>query len=209
MVKGPWFSKMTDMEKFSIDNILKIHELVDEIEFEQASSLYLKLRWMVHENPSLEQVRNYLGNLMELYENKHWGDPAKITQELVDESDKAEILIEKDNLFIAKRKEIIKSRLNNNKLKQSDLAKILGHRDNYMSELINGIRPFSKEDIIVMNRLLKIPFKDLISPYIKEEVVKRIKIVLSTLKNEGLKFSAQDLETGITSCQVCEDEPNY
>ena len=54
------------------------------------------------------------------------------------------------------KKELIKEKLKSVGLNQNDLAKILGHKKGYMSELINGLRPFSKEDIIVINRLFKI-----------------------------------------------------
>ncbi|NJK98723.1 MAG: hypothetical protein HC905_30795 [Bacteroidales bacterium] len=59
--------------------------------------------------------------------------------------------------------------------------KSFGHKKGYMSELINGLRPFSKEDLVIINRLFKIKFEDLLPAFIKHERALRIKKTLESL----------------------------
>ena len=182
------------MDRLEIDNILKIDELNSELEFEQATAIQGKLRWMVKEDSSLEPIRQHLLVLIEKYEEKHWKNESAITEKQINESDNAERIINAENVFIQKRKELIKSKLRENELSQKDLAKILGHRPNYMSELINGIRPFSRDDIVVIHRLFGIDFNDLIPPFLKREVTNHIKLTLGNMKNNKIKLKMNDLE---------------
>ncbi len=182
------------MDRLEIDNILKIDELNSELEFEQATSIHGKLRWMVKDDRSLEPIRKHLFVLIEKYEAKHWENESQITEEQIKESDNAEKIINAENIFIQKRKELIKSKLKENEISQKDLAKLLGHRPNYMSELINGIRPFSRDDIVVIHRLFNIEFKELIPPFLKKEVTNHIKLTLGELKNKRVKLKISDLE---------------
>ncbi len=185
------------MERLEIDNILKIDELNNELEFEKATSIYGRLRWMVKEDRSLEPVKQHLKLLIRKYEDSHWGKEEKINDEQIKESDFAEKIIHSENEFIQKRKELIKNKLKENGITQQDLAKILGHRPNYMSELMNGVRPFSRDDIIVLHRLFNIDFKYLVPPFLKSEVTNHIKLTLNELKSKKskLKLKLTDLET--------------
>jgi len=182
------------MDKFDIDNVLQIVELSNELEFEKANSLQLKLRWMIKEDSSLKPIREHLRALIKDYENKNWSNIDKISEEQIVQSDKAEALVSSEDRFISERKELIKSKLKTYGLTQSDLAKILGHRDNYMSELINGVRPFSKDDIIIMHRILKIKLDLLISPFVKEDIAKHVRLTLQNLNKPKIKLSKRDLE---------------
>ncbi len=182
------------MDRLEIDNILKIDKLNSELEFERATSIQGKLRWMVKKDSSLEPVRQHLLVLIEKYENEQWGIESEITDEQVKESDIAERIVGAENIFIQKRKELIKGKLKDNDITQKDLAKLLGHRPNYMSELINGVRPFSRDDIVIINRLFKIDFKDLIPPFLKKDVTNHIKTILGELKNKKVRLKIQDLE---------------
>ena len=186
--------KLSKMDRLEIDNILKIDELRSELEFEQATSIHGKLRWMVEEDNSLEPVRQHLMGLIEKFESKHWHNETKITEEQIKESDIAERIVNAENLFIQKRKEFLKTKLRENELSQKDLAKILGHRPNYMSELMNGVRPFSRDDIVVIHRLFDVEFKDLIPPFLKEEVTNHIKTTLGELKSKRVRLKIIDLE---------------
>lgn len=181
------------MDRLEIDNILKINELNNEVEFEKATYIQGKLRWMAKEDNSLEPIRQHLLALIEKYESKHWENEAEITEEQIEESDNAEKLITAENIFIQKRKELIKSKLKENEISQKDLAKILGHRPNYMSELMNGIRPLSRDDIVVIHRLFGIDFKDLIPPFLKKDVTNHIKMTLREMKNKRVKLKMNDL----------------
>lgn len=183
------------MDRLEIDNILKLNELNNELEFERATVIYGKLRWMVKEDSSLESVRQHLKSLIMQYEKKHWTEESKISDEQIAESDTAEKIVNSENVFIQKRKELIRGKLKEIGISQQDLAKILGHRPNYMSELINGVRPFSRDDIVVLHRLFGIEFKDLIPPFLKTEVTNHIKLTLGELKNTKVRLKLKDLET--------------
>lgn len=183
------------MDRLEIDNILQIDELNNELEFEQATSIQGKLRWMVKEDSSLELIRQHLIVLIEKYELKHWENESEISEEQIKESDNAEKIINAENIFIQKRKELIKSKLKENEISQKDLAKILGHRPNYMSELMNGVRPFSRDNIVVVHRLFGIEFNDLIPPFLKKEVTNHIKMTLGEMKNKSVRLKINDLET--------------
>ncbi len=86
------------MEKFRQDNILKIENLESELELEYAFNLYRSLRLMMKVDPSAKESRKHLANLIEAYEDEHWSDDSKITDEQVKESDEAEKLIEEQNI---------------------------------------------------------------------------------------------------------------
>jgi antitoxin component HigA of HigAB toxin-antitoxin module len=182
------------MDKFSIQNIQKIDSLSSEMEFEKASSLFLQLRVLEKEDESYRPIRNHLRKLISDYEENNWADSEKITDDQIKESDLAEALVQAENEFYYKRKELIKCRLKEVGLNQNDLAKILGHRKGYMSELINGLRPFSKEDLVVINRLFKIRLEDLIPTFIKQERASHIKRTLSTISNNKIRLTKKDFD---------------
>ena len=183
------------MDRFEIDNILKLNELNSELEFEKATSIYGKLRWMVKEDSSLKPIRQHLKSLIIQYEKSHWNDESEISDEQVTESDIAEKIVSSESRFIQRRKDLIKGKLKEIKISQQDFAKILGHRPNYMSELMNGVRPFSRDDIVVIHRLFEIKFKDLVPPFLKAEVTNHIKLTLGELKNKKIKLKIKDLES--------------
>ena len=177
-----------------IDNILKLNELNTELEFEKASAIQGKLRWMVKDDNSLELVRQHLISLIEKYEKTHWDNVSNISDEQIKESDIAERIVSAESIFIQKRKELIREKLKESNISQKDLAKILGHRPNYMSELINGVRPFSRDDIIVIHRLFEIEFNNLIPPFLRKEVTNHIKTTLGELRNNKIGIKIKDLE---------------
>lgn len=182
------------MNRLAINNILKLNELNSELEHEKASSLYLKLRILEKDDNSYTKIRSHLKVLIMEYEHKYWSDDAKITDEQVKENDLAEIIVQAENQFNKKRKELIKNSLLKAGLNQSDFAKILGHRKSYMSELINGLRPFSKDDILIIHRLLKIDFNDLFPPFIKQDRVVHIKKTLKSISKSNIKLKKKDID---------------
>ena len=99
--------------------------------------------------------------------------------------------------FVQKRKRIIIEKLKENELYQQDLGKLLGHRKNYMSELINGIRPFSRDDLVIIHRILNIELKYLISPFIKFDTAKHINKVLTELNRKRMKLNKTDLDFAV------------
>lgn len=185
------------MDKFKIENILKIKSLESELELEQANSLFNKLRILQKVNPSMKLKRQHLANLIEAYENEHWSDSQKVTKLRIDASNRAGNTVNLQNQFIQRRKELIKKALKTNGLLQKDLADILSHGNGYTSELINGVRPFSQDDIIIVHKVLGIELRDLIIPMLKEPKLKRVQLVLREKKknNPKLKIADKELET--------------
>jgi hypothetical protein len=183
------------MDRLEIDNILKIDDLNSELEFERATSIHGKLRWMVKEDSSLEPVRHHLLALIERYESEHWNNESGITDTQMTESDLAERIVGAEALFVQKRKQLILAKLKENEITQMDFAKLLGHRPHHLSELMNGVRQFSRDDIIVIHRLFEIDFNDLIPPFLKMEIANHIKATLGTLKNSRISLKIKDLET--------------
>ena len=192
MVKKPRIG--INMEKIAINNILKLEKLTSELEHEQATSLYLRLRKHVGENASYIKIRKHLRELIERFEQDFWSNSSNISDEQVKESDLAETLVQAENKFNYKRKEIIKGKLKDSGINQTDLAKILGHSKGYMSELINGLRPFSKDDIVIINRLLKISLDYLIPTFIKQEKASHIKRTLKTISKSKIKLTKKDFD---------------
>lgn len=182
------------MDKLSINNIQKLESLRNELEFERATSIYLKLRVLAKDDESYVPIRKHLRKLIKLYEQNNWLDEKLITDNQIKESDLAETLIKAENEFYYKRKKLIKEKLKEVGLNQNDLAKILGHRKGYMSELINGLRPFSKDDIVVINRLFKIKLEYLIPTYIKQDRILHIKKTLNSLSNNKIKLTKKDFD---------------
>jgi len=182
------------MDKLAIHNIQKLDSLTSELEYERATSVYLKLRVLIKEDESYKPIRTHLRGLIKKYERDNWANENSITDNQIKESDLAESLVQAENEFYHKRRELIKQKLETFGLKQNDLAKILGHRKGYMSELVNGLRPFSKEDIIVINRLLKIKLDDLIPTFIKQDKALHIKKTLDLLSNNKIKLTKRDFD---------------
>lgn len=180
------------MEKFDIDNVLKLTELKNELELEKAIALQSKLRWMSKEDTSLKPIRKHLRNLIAAYENKYWADENAVTDEQIVKSDKAAELVKFENQFNQRRKDIIKDVLNKLGLNQQNLAQLLGHRKNYMSELINGVHPFSTSDIVVIHRLLKIKLEYLIPPFVNDDIVQHIKETVKEFKKPKLRLVKTD-----------------
>lgn len=156
--------------------------LSNELQYEKAITLYLQLRKNENGNQKYARIRNHLRNLIIDYEKRHWSNESQHTEDQILENDTAERLVRAENEFHQKRKEIIQEKLKSEGMNQTSLAIILGHRKSYMSELINGWRPFSKDDIIVISRLFGIKLEDLIPPFIKEEKATQIR---ETLKSMG------------------------
>lgn len=185
------------MEKFSIQNIEKISTLDSELEVEKATNLFLKLRVLAKENDSYKVLRKHLSNLIKDYEDKNWSVSENISNKQIEESDLAEQIVKAENDFYSNRKEIIRKKLKESGLNQNDLAKILGHRKGYVSELINGVRPFSKEDLVIINRLFKIELHYLIPTFIKEEKVVHIRKTLESIPKSRIRLSKKDIDLNL------------
>ena len=99
------------MDRFSIQNIQRLDSLESALDFEKASSLFLKLRVLEKEDESYKPIRNHLRNLIKDYEEKNWCDENSITDNQIKDSDLAETLVQAENDFYEKRKKRIKAKL--------------------------------------------------------------------------------------------------
>ncbi len=164
------------------------------MEYEKAISLFLKLRVLINANKSYSPIREHLRGLIKEFETNNWSSEDTISTDQIIESDAAENRVQAETEFNQKRKDLIKSKLKSKGLNQNDLALILGHKKGYMSELINGLRPFSKDDLVIINKLFKIKFEDLIPCFIQEDRALHIKKTLKSLSDSNLKLIKNDLE---------------
>jgi len=62
-----------------------------------------------------------------------------------------------------------------------------------MSELINGIKPFTLKDLVIINRLLKIDINILVPVFLSKEDQVRVKIAVESLDKPKIKLSSDDL----------------
>lgn len=178
---------------FDVNGILKKGKIQTELDFERALIADRKLRILAKENSQLKAVRKRLRDLMEEYENKNWAPDSEITADKIKESDSAEQLAEKERLFIYKRKKLIKNRLKELDLSQQDFGMILGHSSkSYMSELMNGVSPFSLKDLVVISQLLKIDLAHLVPPFLPQKEKVQIKTSIKKLDNPKLSLNEDD-----------------
>ena len=131
-------------------------------------------------------------DLIAHYEKIHWSNPEKVSDEQIALNEEMEKFTEWERKFIEKRRKLILSKLKSLKLTQNDLGRLLGHHKSYMSELLNGIRPFSQKDLILVHRLLKISLDKLIFVLIPVDQQKQIQGQVASL--EKVKLKKNDLE---------------
>ena len=180
--------------QFNISQLIETGEIQNELDFERALIADRKLRVLSKENPKFKTTRRKLRDLIEQYENQNWSADSKISDKNLRESDVAELISEKERLFIQRRKELIRKKIKSLNLTQQDFGKILGHESkSYISELMNGVSPFSLKDLIVINRLLKIDLTNLIPTYLPQSDRRKIRKTIKKLDNPNLKLSEEDL----------------
>lgn len=181
--------------QFDIEKVLEFGKLRNELEYERALIADRKLRVLGKENYRLKPLRKKLRDLIEKYEDKNWSSNSEISEHQMKESDLAELVAEKERIFIQNRKELIKKQLKNKSITQQDLGFILGHTSKtYMSELMNGISPFTLNDLIVINRLFKIDLTHLVSTTIPSKQRTWIKKSIKKIGAEKIKLSKEDFD---------------
>jgi transcriptional regulator with XRE-family HTH domain len=174
-------------------DILKRGKLSDELDLERALMLDRKLRLMLREHPELAEERKQLRLIIKLYENSKWKSTSKITDQQIKESDVAEFIAEQERQFLERRKDLIKKRISKYNLSQQELGILLGHGKTYMSELINGVTPFSIRDLIILHRIFNIKLEYLIPTIISQKDRGKLKESITKLDNPKLKLEKEDL----------------
>jgi transcriptional regulator with XRE-family HTH domain len=181
------------MKTQSYLKILQKGSISSELELERALIIERKLRLMIKVNPELSESRNQLRAIIKDYENQNWSKNSIISDEKIAESDLAEFIAEKEEKFLAKRKETIKSKLTELGITQQDLGTILGHSKSYISELINGINPFNLKDLIIIHNLFNIKLESLIPTTIPQKESRRIKSSILKINKPKLKLAKEEL----------------
>lgn len=177
----------------SLKKILKKGTLNNELEFQRASIIDRQLRLLVKSHPEILDDRKALRRILKDYEDKHWMN-TEITDQKVDESDFAAQIAEQENNFNLRRKKIIRARLQENGLTQKELGLILGRTsETYMSELMNGINPFTLNDLILIHKLLNIDLALLIPTTLNTQVIGRVLNAIMRLNNPKFQFEKWDL----------------
>lgn len=180
--------------EFDIEAILKKGRLSNELDYERALVAERKLRLLAKEDAQFTTLRQQLRELLESYERSEWADADSIDDRQLIQSEKAEFIAEQERQFMETRKRTIRNRLKQLELIQENLGSILGHKSKtHMSELMNGIKPFTLKDLIIMHRILKIEMSVLVPVFLSDADQKRVKLAVEQLDKPKVKLAAEDL----------------
>ncbi len=177
----------------NIKEVKNIERLENEFDLQKASMLERKLRLLTDENPDLKPIRKNLRELIKEYEAREWVDFENISDTKIEESDKAEMIVNYEQKFVNKRKENIRKKLKEFDMTQQDLGVLLGHPKSYMSELINGISQFTMKDLVIIHRILGISLKTLIPTYLQSETKERVRESIRKLNKPKLGLRKAEL----------------
>jgi transcriptional regulator with XRE-family HTH domain len=180
--------------EFDIEAILKKGRLSNELDYERALVAERKLRLLAKEDAQFTTLRQQLRVLLEAYELAEWTDSSSVDDRQLIQSEKAEFIAEQERQFMETRKHTIRNRLKQLELTQENMASILGHKSKtHMSELMNGIKPFTLKDLIIMHRILKIEMSILVPVFLSDADQKRVKLAVDKLDKPKVKLAAEDL----------------
>lgn len=193
MVEEIWIYRIMKTH-FDIENIVEKGVITNELDYERALIADRKLRLLAKGNLHFKDLRVKLRDIIEKYENSEWSDIDKIDDNKLAESEKFENIAELERLFIENRKLAIRKKIKELDLTQENLASILGHKSKtHMSELMNGIKPFTLKDLILINRLLKIDITLLIPVFLSKEDETKVKEAVIKLGKPNLRLTGNDL----------------
>ncbi len=182
---------------FDIEQLIEKGVITNELDYERALIADRKLRLLAKEDFNFKKLRTKLRDIIEKYENAEWSDVNQIDDAKLLESDKAEQIAELERVFLENRKQAIRKKLKELELTQENLGSILGHKSKtHMSELMNGIKPFTLRDLIVINRLLKIEIAVLIPVFLSKEDQIKVKEAVIKLGKPKVRLTSDDLVLG-------------
>jgi len=168
--------------QFDINNVFKSGRIDNELDYERALILDRKLRLRSKENPESKSIRKKLRDLIEDYEIAVWST-GSLSKVKLAESEIAGGIAERERQFIHNRKNLIRKKLKSLDLNQQELGLILGHPSkSYMSELMNGICPFTLKDLVVIHRLLRIDLSDLVPTFLSTQECLKIEKSIARLQ---------------------------
>ena len=97
------------------------------------------------------------------------------------------------NMDLAEDRGLFSDKLKELDLTQGNLASILGHKSKtHMSELMNGIKPFTLKDLIIINRLLKIEIAVLIPVFLSKEDQVKVQEAVTKLDKPKVRLTSDD-----------------
>ena len=161
---------------FNLEKLLEKGAIYNELEYERALEASKSLRLMSRDNSKYVLMRKKLINIIESYEKREWSNAESVGDLKIKESDEAEAFILRERIFIENRRKKIKQRLREMKMSQGDLTTILGHKSKtYISELMNGISPFTLRDLVILHHFLSIEMKELVPTFLNKYELERLK----------------------------------
>lgn len=177
-----------------IEKLIESGLISNELDHERAVIADRKLRLLAKESEHFKNLRKKLRSMIAAYESHAWSDVDTVTAEKMTESDNAEVIAERERIFLRNRKQLIREKLKALDLTQENLGQILGHKSKtHMSELMNGIKPFTLRDLVIINRLLRIDIKDLVPVFLSGEDQRKVKAAILGLNKPSLKLKKSDL----------------
>lgn len=192
MVKKKWSHRIMKTH-FDIEKIVEKGIITNELDYDRALIADRKLRLLAKESLHFKNLRTKLRDIIERYEISEWSDITKIDDSKLSESAKSEHIAELERLFIETRKQAIRKKLKKLDLTQENLALILGHKSKtHMSELMNGIKPFTLKNLIIINRLLKINIAVLIPVFLSKEDQVKVKEAVIKLDKPKVRLTSDD-----------------
>ncbi len=164
------------MAPFNLEKLLEKGAITSELEYERAMEASKSLRLMSRDNSKYVLMRKKLIDIIERYEKREWSNVDSVGDLKIKESDEAEAFILRERTFIVHRQKRIKQRLREMKMSQADLTTILGHKSKtYISELMNGISPFTLRDLVILHHFLSIEMKELVPTFLNKHELERLK----------------------------------
>jgi ribosome-binding protein aMBF1 (putative translation factor) len=173
--------------QIDIEKLVESGSIKNELDYQRAMVADRKLRLLAKTSSHFRNLRARLRDLIEDYENRVWSEEDAIKQELIEQSDLAEIIAEKERVFFERRKGLIQKKLKDFGLTQVELGLLLGHKSKtHMSELINGIKPFTLQDIVIISLIFKIDIDSLVPKYLPIEKMDKISAAIMELNKPKL-----------------------
>ncbi len=178
---------------FDIEAIVEKGIITNELDYDRALIADRKLRILAKDSVHFKQLRTKLRDIIEKYEAAEWSDADKIDDQKLAESAKSERIAELERQFLENRKQAIRKKLKELDLTQENLASILGHKSKtHMSELMNGIKPFTLKDLVIIHRLLKIDIAVLIPVFLSKEDQVKVQEAVMKLDKPKVKLTSDD-----------------
>lgn len=167
---------------FDIEKLIAQGSIKNDLELERAMVAERKLRLLEKKNSDFIKLRKKLRDIIEAYETKTWSDQNVMTDDEIAENDHYEMIAEQERQFFSIRKQIIRDKLKTLGLIQEDLGQILGHKSKtHVSELMNGLKPFTLRDLIIINRVFGIDFKYLVPNFLPLNEQLKVKTAIQKL----------------------------